>query len=166
MLDPATMSLAAQVLEKLRGRGQMLVTAESCTGGLVAASLTSISGSSEFVWGGFVTYDNTAKTAMIGVPEALLAPGGPGAVSEEVARAMAEGALRHAHAAEPRVAYAIAITGVAGPAESERKPVGLVHFALATAAATRHVEKRFGRLDRAMIRDLSTRQALQMLLEG
>ena len=84
---------------------------------------------------------------------------GPGRAAAGVGRA-------EARRAEPRVAYAVAITGVAGPAESEDKPVGLVHFALASAAGTRHVEKRFGRLDRAMIRDLSARQALQMLLEG
>jgi nicotinamide-nucleotide amidase len=156
------MSLAAQVLEKLRGRGQMLVTAESCTGGLVAASLTSISGSSEFVWGGFVTYDNTAKTAMIGVPEALLAPGGPGAVSEEVARAMAEGALKTSGAA-----VAIAVTGIAGPGGgTEGKPVGLVHFAYADAGKTVHLRKEFGDIGRQNVREETVKTALGMVLDG
>ncbi|MEX2278040.1 MAG: nicotinamide-nucleotide amidohydrolase family protein [Cucumibacter sp.] len=166
MLETPTIGLAARVLEKLRGRGETLVVAESCTGGLLAGALTSISGSSDVVWGGYVSYANGAKTAMIGVAPSLLAPDGPGAVSEEVARAMAEGALKAARAAEPKVAVAVAITGVAGPTGSEKKPVGLVHFAVATPAGTRHVEKRYGSLDRATIRELSVRQALEMLLEG
>lgn len=126
---------ARRVLDICAERGLMAATAESCTGGLVAAALTAIAGSSAVVDRGFVTYSNEAKTEMLGVPMALIQQ--HGAVSEPVARAMAEGALAHS-----RAQVSVAITGIAGPGGgSADKPVGLVHFAAARqggAAKTRH----------------------------
>ena len=117
------------MLELCRGKWLKIATAESCTGGLVAAALTEIAGSSDVVDRGFVTYSNDAKKAMLGVPEATLAS--HGAVSRETAEAMAQGALAHAP-----VDLAVAITGIAGPGGGTAgKPVGLVHFAAAPAAA-------------------------------
>jgi nicotinamide-nucleotide amidase len=113
---------AAALLEHLQARGLLVATAESCTGGLIAASLTAIAGSSASVDRGFVTYSNAAKTEMLGVPEALIAD--KGAVSAEVAGRMAEGAL-----ARSRADLAVSVTGVAGPGGgSPTKPVGLVWF--------------------------------------
>jgi nicotinamide-nucleotide amidase len=120
-------SLAAQ----LRARGWMLATAESCTGGLIAAACTDLAGSSSWFERGFVTYSNAAKAQMLGVEAALIAR--HGAVSEPVARAMAQGALQHAHAQ-----VALAVTGVAGPGGgSADKPVGTVWFAWAIAGRAR-----------------------------
>ncbi|MBX3538733.1 MAG: CinA family protein [Chelatococcus sp.] len=151
---------AKAVLDLCRGLGLRVVTAESCTGGLVAAVLTEAPGSSETIEGGFVTYSNDAKQSAIGVPEALILA--HGAVSEPVARAMAEGALAHSLAD-----VAVAITGIAGPGGgSEAKPVGLVHFAAARrGVVTRHVERRFGDLGRGVIRRRSVEQALDLLAE-
>jgi nicotinamide-nucleotide amidase len=135
-----------------------IATAESCTGGLIAAALTEIPGSSAAVYGGFVTYANEAKVAMIGVPERLIA--GHGAVSAQVARAMAEGARRTA-----LVDLAIAVTGIAGPdGGSAEKPVGLVHLACATAAGTSHVERRFGAIGRQEVRAATVRAALELAI--
>jgi nicotinamide-nucleotide amidase len=118
-------SLAAQLGAALLARKLMIATAESCTGGLVAAAITSIAGSSDWFDRGFVTYSNQAKHDMLGVPLALIEQ--HGAVSEEVARAMAEGALAHS-----RAQVAISITGIAGPSGgSTAKPVGLVWHGLA-----------------------------------
>lgn len=152
--------LAAGVLATCRARGLMLATAESCTGGLVAGALTDIAGSSDVVERGFVTYSNAAKVEMLGVPEAWIAE--HGAVSELVARAMAEGAI-----ARSRADVAVAVTGIAGPGGgSAGKPVGLVHFAAARrGAATLHVERRFGDLGRAEIRRRSVAQALELLMQ-
>lgn len=152
--------LAARVLATCRARGLMLATAESCTGGLVAGALTDIAGSSDVVERGFVTYSNAAKIEMLGVPEAWIAE--HGAVSELVARAMAEGAV-----ARSRADVAVAVTGIAGPGGgSASKPVGLVHFAAARrGAATLHVERRFGDLGRAEIRRRSVVQALDLLMQ-
>lgn len=152
--------LAARVLATCRSRGLMLATAESCTGGLVAGALTDIAGSSDVVERGFVTYSNAAKVEMLGVPEAWIAE--HGAVSELVARAMAEGAI-----ARSRADVAVAVTGIAGPGGgSAGKPVGLVHFAAARrGAATLHVERRFGDLGRAEIRRRSVAQALELLMQ-
>ncbi|MBV1703618.1 MAG: CinA family protein [Hyphomicrobiales bacterium] len=149
---------AAALLASLRSRGWTLATAESCTGGLVAALLTDVPGSSDVVERGFVTYSNAAKAEMLGVPAALIEA--HGAVSAEVARAMAEGALTHS-----RADVAVAITGVAGPGGGTAgKPVGLVHFAAARRGGpTRHVERRFGPLARNEIRRLSVREALRLL---
>ena len=125
MLDPETLQAASALLDACRARGIMLATAESCTGGLIAAALTAIAGSSDVVDRGFVTYSNEAKHDLVGVPLELIAR--HGAVSEEVARAMAEGAL-----ARSRAQRAVAVTGVAGPGGgSVAKPVGLVWFGLA-----------------------------------
>ena len=130
---------AAALLDDLRGRGQKLATAESCTGGLVSALLTEIAGSSDVVERGFVTYSNAAKMDLLGVPGSMLAE--HGAVSEAVARAMVQGALAHS-----RVDVAVAVTGVAGPGGgSAAKPVGLVHIAAARrGGAVLHRECRFG----------------------
>ena len=149
---------ARRVLEACKDAGLMLATAESCTGGMVFAALTDIPGSSAVMERGFVTYTNRAKAEMLGVPGAVLAE--HGAVSEPVARAMAEGALAHSPAD-----IAVAITGVAGPGGgTERKPEGLVHFACALrgrATETRRVE--FGAIGRGPVRTASVLEALAML---
>ncbi|MFG1185882.1 CinA family protein [Xanthobacter aminoxidans] len=157
-MDEETYARAVAVLDAFRARGWTLATAESCTGGLVAGALTEVPGSSDVVDRGFVTYSNAAKMAMIGVPEATLAA--HGAVSEETARAMAEGALKAAG-----VDAAVAITGVAGPGGgSAAKPVGLVHFACARRdGKVVHREKRFGEIGRAEVRRLSVLEALDLL---
>ena len=151
---------ATALLQACRARGWMVATAESCTGGLVAALLTEIPGSSDVVERGFVTYSNEAKSEMLGVPAAVIAA--HGAVSEPVARAMAEGALAHS-----RADVAVSITGVAGPGgASAKKPVGLVHFGLATRdRRTRHLERRYGDLGRTQVRARAVEDALA-LLEG
>ncbi|MCQ8782605.1 CinA family protein [Aurantimonas sp. MSK8Z-1] len=137
-----------------------LATAESCTGGLVAALITEVPGSSAVLDRGFVTYSNRAKADLLGVRDSALSQ--HGAVSELVARQMAEGALRSSTAD-----VAVAITGIAGPGGgSLEKPVGLVHFASATSAATRHREMRFGDIGRSEIREASVSVALEMLMEG
>jgi len=150
-------SLASSVLDLARARGVMLATAESCTGGLVSAHLTEIAGSSSVVDRGFVTYSNDAKSELLGVPAALIES--EGAVSEPVARAMAEGALAHS-----RAGLAVSITGVAGPGGgTDAKPVGLVWFALAGAGRpTRTLERRFGDVGRAKVRALSVETALTL----
>ena len=149
---------AAALLDAYRRKGLKIATAESCTGGLVAALLTEISGSSAVVERGFVTYSNEAKTELIGVPADLIAT--HGAVSEPVARAMAEGALAHS-----RADVAVGITGVAGPTGgTATKPVGLVHFGLARKGApTVHLERRFGDLGRANVRRRAVEEALTLL---
>ncbi len=151
--------LARRVIEQASARGLMVSTAESCTGGLVAGALTDVAGSSAVVDRGFVTYSNAAKAAMVGVPADLIKI--HGAVSEPVARAMAEGAVAHADAA-----ISVAVTGIAGPGGgSAAKPVGLVHFAACGPAGVVHVEKRFGDLGRTGIRMESVRTALHLLLD-
>jgi nicotinamide-nucleotide amidase len=138
-----------------------IATAESCTGGLVAGLLTAVAGSSDVVERGFVTYSNRAKEEMLGVPGDLIADAG--AVSEVVARFMAEGALRESHAN-----LAVSITGIAGPGGGTAfKPVGLVHFACAREnRSIRHEEHRFGDLGREAVRIEAIRVALRMLAEG
>ncbi|OYX82654.1 MAG: damage-inducible protein CinA, partial [Azorhizobium sp. 35-67-5] len=122
MIDPDIYAQAEAVLAACRARGLTIATAESCTGGLVAAALTEIAGSSDVVDRGFVTYSNAAKQKMLGVPAATLQA--HGAVSREAAEAMARGALKAAG-----TSLAVSITGVAGPGGgSDAKPVGLVHF--------------------------------------
>jgi nicotinamide-nucleotide amidase len=149
---------AAALLDAYREKGLKIATAESCTGGLVAALLTEISGSSAVVERGFVTYSNEAKTELLGVPADLIAA--QGAVSEPVARAMAEGALAHS-----RADVAVAITGVAGPAGgTATKPVGLVHFGLARKGIpTVHSELRYGDLGRENVRRRAVEDALSLL---
>ena len=142
----------------MRAAGSKLATAESCTGGLVAGLLTEIPGSSAVVERGFVVYSNEAKQELLGVPEATIAAFG--AVSEETARAMAQGAIAHAHAD-----FAVAITGIAGPdGGTPEKPVGLVNFACAGAdGGVVALEKRFGALSRSAIRLASVETALDLL---
>ncbi|MDQ4135951.1 MAG: CinA family protein [Pseudomonadota bacterium] len=139
-------------------RGLKIATAESCTGGLVAALLTEIPGSSAVVERGYVTYSNEAKSEMIGVPAGLIAA--HGAVSEPVARAMADGALSRSKAD-----VAVAITGIAGPGgATATKPVGLVHFGVARKdAPTRHLERRYGDLGREQVRRPAVEDALALL---
>jgi nicotinamide-nucleotide amidase len=137
MITQGLLDEAASLLDACRARGIRLATAESCTGGLIAAALTAIGGASDVVERGFVTYSNEAKTEMLGVPADLIAS--VGAVSEPVAKHMAEGALRHSSAD-----IAVSVTGVAGPGGgSAEKPVGLVCFGLAqrgrTVASEHHV---------------------------
>ncbi|TBW37030.1 CinA family protein [Siculibacillus lacustris] len=148
---------AAATLAAARARGLKLATAESCTGGLVAGLLTAIAGSSDVFERGFVTYSNDAKAEMLGVDVALLAR--RGAVDPQVAVEMAAGALAHSKAQ-----VAVAITGIAGPGGgSAKKPVGLVHFAVARGDRVEPVECRFGDLGRDAVRHASIVQALDLL---
>lgn len=151
---------ARAALEAARAKGLMIATAESCTGGMVAAALTDIAGSSDVMERGFVTYSNLSKTELLAVDAALIAL--HGAVSAQVAEAMALGALARSSAD-----IAVAVTGVAGPGGgSAEKPVGLVHFACARRGyETTLVEKRFGDLGRAHVRHEAALQALAMLRE-
>ncbi|MBN8534906.1 MAG: CinA family protein [Rhizobiales bacterium] len=159
--QPTLPALARAVLAEARKTGLTIATAESCTGGMVAAALTSIAGSSDVVDRGYVTYSNTAKTAMLGIPASLIER--VGAVSAEVAAAMAEGALRNSDAG-----LAVAITGIAGPGGgSAMKPVGLVHLAVVSRnGAVNRIERRYDpALGRSGIRRAATRDALLMLLD-
>jgi nicotinamide-nucleotide amidase len=146
------------VLDACRSGGLRLATAESCTGGLIAAVLTSIAGSSSVVERGFVTYSNDSKTELLGVPAGLIAD--YGAVSEPVARAMAEGALARSHAD-----ISVSVTGVAGPGGgSPDKPVGLVHLACARRdTPTEHLRMLYGDCGRDEIRRESVRQAFALI---
>ncbi len=151
---------AQRLLDTCRARGLKVATAESCTGGLVAATLTEISGSSDVFERGFVTYSNAAKEAMLGVPATVL--NRYGAVSREAAEAMATGAL-----AQSPADLAVAITGIAGPTGGlEDKPVGLVHFA-AAARDGRFIarEKQFGDIGRRQVRLAAVAEALALLEE-
>jgi nicotinamide-nucleotide amidase len=149
---------ATAVLDAARARGLKIATAESCTGGLVAGALTEIAGSSDVLDRGFVTYSNTAKQQMLGVPADILHE--HGAVSRPTAEAMARGALGKGGAD-----IVVAITGVAGPGGgSPDKPVGLVHFAAASrSGALTHAEMRYGDIGRGEVRRKSVLQALAML---
>lgn len=156
MLDDATLAEAAALLAAMEARGLTLATAESCTGGLIAAALTSVAGSSAVVLAGFVTYSNAAKTTMVDVPAALIAR--VGAVSEEVARAMAEGALARSGAS-----IALSCTGVAGPGGgSAEKPVGLVHLAAARRGGPTLHSRRIFPGDRAAIRAATVNEAFAL----
>lgn len=151
---------AAALLRRYEAEGRRIATAESCTGGLVAGLLTEIPGSSAVVERGFVTYSNEAKAELLGVPAILIEM--HGAVSEAVARAMAEGALAGSDAD-----VAVAVTGIAGPGgATPSKPVGLVHFGLAGRGQdTTHLERRYGDLGRSVVRGRAVEDALT-LLEG
>jgi nicotinamide-nucleotide amidase len=157
-MEEALIASAQALLDLCRSKKLKLATAESCTGGLVAAALTDIAGSSDVVDRGFVTYSNAAKQAMLGVPAAMLER--YGAVSREVALAMATGALAHAP-----VDLAVSITGIAGPGgATPGKPVGLVHFAAASRGGRPvHQERQFGDIGRTQVREASVVQALAML---
>lgn len=160
MFHSSIIALAQVVNHTLIARNQMIVTAESCTGGLIAGALTDVPGSSDAVFGGYVTYHNEAKAGMIGVDREIIRA--YGAVSEETARAMAEGALKTSGAT-----VAIAVTGIAGPGGgTEGKPVGLVHFAYADADKTIHVEKHFGDPGRQKVREETVKTALGLVLDG
>ena len=158
MFSTDLLARAEKLLADARAQGLKIATAESCTGGLVAGLLTEIAGSSDVFERGFVTYSNRAKQDLLGVPAAMIRQ--HGAVSEAVARAMAEGAIRNSVAQ-----LAIAITGVAGPGGgSDEKPVGLVHITAARAGeATLHRECRFGDIGRSGVRLKSVETALEML---
>jgi nicotinamide-nucleotide amidase len=161
MSEHTTYIKANALLDKARAKALRLASAESCTGGLVAAALTEIPGSSDVFDRGFVTYSNAAKADMLGVADALLKA--HGAVSAEVARAMALGAIDRSLAD-----IAVAVTGVAGPGGgSPEKPVGLVHFACARRdGGVDHVERRYGPLSRDEIRAASIVQALDMMMDA
>lgn len=152
---------ARRIIQTASARQLWITTAESCTGGLVGAALTAIAGSSAVYDRGFITYSNAAKTDLLGVPTDLLAT--DGAVSEATARAMAQGALRAAGAQ-----IAVAVTGIAGPGGgSDDKPVGLVHFGLATAGGdVAHRQAQFGNLGRQAVRMSALRMALNLIELG
>ena len=154
------MTLAAQILERYRAKGWTIATAESCTGGMVSAGLTDVAGSSAIFERGFVTYTNTAKMEMLGVQAATLEA--HGAVSEQVAAEMAQGALAHSEAM-----VAVAITGIAGPGGSEFKPEGRVCFGLAVKSQPVFSETvEFGALGRDRVRAESVQKSLSLLLKA
>ena len=150
---------AETVLSASRNAGVRLATAESCTGGLIAAALTAVAGSSDVFERGFVTYSNESKIELLGVPPEHIEA--QGAVSELVARAMVEGALARSHAD-----LAVAVTGIAGPGGgSDEKPVGLVHIAIGRAGrGTEHVAEVFPG-DRTEVRHATVERAFQMMLD-
>lgn len=158
MLEHDIVAAAERLLAICKRKKLTIATAESCTGGLVAGTLTEVPGVSSMLDRGFITYSNAAKQDMLGVPAETLAR--YGAVSRETAEAMAKGAISHAP-----VDIAIAVTGIAGPAGGEGgKPVGLVHFAAASRSGLlEHCEKRFGNRGRAEIRKRAVLQAFVML---
>jgi len=157
-VSPAVDDLVAQLASLLTARGWMLATAESCTGGMIAAACTDLAGSSAWFERGFVSYSNAAKTELLGVPTGLIAT--HGAVSEAVARAMAQGALAHAHAQ-----CAVAVTGVAGPSGgSADKPVGTVWFAWATPGGLHSECQRFDG-GRAAVRSATVEHSLRTLMD-
>lgn len=157
MSDASTLALCTALAQALQARGWMLATAESCTGGLIAAQCTELAGSSLWFERGFVSYSNAAKTELIGVPAALIAA--HGAVSEPVARAMAQGALQYAQAQ-----VSVAVTGIAGPGGgSADKPVGTVWLAWCVAGQLSSERCVFGG-DRAAVRAATVQHALQGLL--
>lgn len=154
------MNAAEALLQAAKKAGVMVATAESCTGGMIAAAITDVAGSSAIFDRGFVTYSNAAKVTMLGVDAATLAA--HGAVSEEVARAMAEGALARSDAT-----LAVAVTGIAGPGGSAAKPEGRVCFGLARRGApTRTETVEFGAIGRADVRRATVAHALGLLLQA
>jgi len=158
MFPPDLTARAAALIARYRAAGLMAATAESCTGGLIAALMTEIPGSSNVLERGFVVYSNEAKQELLGVPaETILSEG---AVSEATARALAEGALRAS-----RADIAVSVTGIAGPdGGTAAKPVGLVHFACARRGApTVAREERFGDIGREGVRLASVRVGLELL---
>ena len=158
MVDAELMALAARVGAGLHARRLTLATAESCTGGLIAGAVTAIAGSSDWFDRGFVTYSYAAKTDLLGVPATMLLEAG--AVSERVARAMADGALARSDAG-----VAVAVTGIAGPAGgTPGKPVGMVCFGWAMRGSPTEVATVHFPGDRAAVRDLTVRHALEGIL--
>lgn len=161
MFDRQLVIEAKDTLDMLREGGLMLATAESCTGGLVAGLLTSIAGSSGMIDRGFVTYSNEAKSEMLDVPMALIEQ--HGAVSEQVAREMADGALKNS-----RANVAVSVTGIAGPGGgTDEKPVGLVHFGCARKElGTHHVRMTYGDMGRNEVRHAAIGTALAMIRQS
>jgi nicotinamide-nucleotide amidase len=156
-LHDETLASAAALLDACRARGLTLATVESCTGGLIAAALTAVPGSSDVVERGFVTYSNDAKSESVGVAAAMIAE--HGAVSEPVARAMAEGGIARSHAD-----IAVSVTGVAGPAGgTPGKPVGLVWFGLSRRGVPTRSERRVFAGDRTEIRAAAVDTALALV---
>lgn len=151
------MTVAAEILRTAGDRGKMLTTAESCTGGMIAAALTDLPGSSAVFERGFVTYSNEAKCDMLGVSKATIDKFG--AVSEQVASEMARGALENSEAD-----IALSVTGIAGPGGSEHKPEGRVCFGIATPQGTRVETVEFGALGRENVRDAAAEYGLKMIL--
>ena len=158
MIDEQLIALATTLLDLCRSKKLKIATAESCTGGLVAATLTEVAGSSDVVERGFVTYSNDAKEAMLHVPTATLTR--YGAVSRKTAEAMAAGALALSPAE-----LAVSTTGIAGPGgATPDKPVGLVHFGAASRGGQRlHRERRYGDIGRTEVRRASVIEALELL---
>lgn len=158
MLAHRNLDDAMRLLARLRARGLMVATVESCTGGLIAGTLTEIAGSSDVVDRGFVTYSNEAKNELVDVPMGLIER--YGAVSEPVAIAMAEGGLQHS-----RADIAVSVTGVAGPGGgTDDKPVGLVHFGCAVrSGVTMHQRHVFADRGRAFIRQQTIAQAFRLI---
>lgn len=157
--EKAAVDPARQIIELLTEAKKTIVTAESCTGGMIAAALTDIPGASAAVYGGYITYANAAKSRMIHVQARLIRD--YGAVSNQVARAMADGARNTA-----RADYAVAVTGIAGPdGGSDKKPVGLVYVAVSTELATVVIEHKFGDLGREEIRKASVKAALDVVIQ-
>lgn len=158
MFSAELMAQAERLLEDCKAKGIRVATAESCTGGLIIACLTEVPGSSAVVDRGFVTYDNTAKTELLDVPEELFAR--VGAASEEVATAMAEGALRHSSAD-----IAVSCTGIAGPGGGTAgKPVGYVHLACAAnGKPTLHLQRNYGDLGRSEVRARTAEDAFGLI---
>ena len=151
--------LASDVLALCRERGLMIATAESCTGGLISASLTSVPGSSDVFDRGFATYSNDAKVEMLGVPMEEIAA--HGAVSEQVAAHMARGAV-----ARSAAQIGVSVTGVAGPGGTQAKPEGMVCFGVATAQ-WRHTETvQFGAIGRDSVRLETVNHALSLVLKS
>ncbi len=150
---------AQQIVATATARGLMIATAESCTGGLVAAALTAVPGSSAVLDRGFVTYSNRAKVEMLGVADSVLCA--HGAVSRQTAVAMVQGAVTRA-----AVDIAVSVTGIAGPGGgSAEKPVGLVHFAAVGPKGLAHREARFGDIGRDAVRLAGLTVALSMLAD-
>jgi nicotinamide-nucleotide amidase len=157
VISEAVLEQAAVVLAGCRARGWKIATAESCTGGLIAAALTAIAGASDVVDRGFVTYSNEAKMELLGVPQAMLTA--HGAISEQVVRAMAEGAL-----ARSRATITVAVTGIAGPGGgSVEKPVGLVWFGLGQRGHELRSEKLVFPGDRTSVRTATVAHAFGLI---
>ena len=158
-MSPALMEKARELIAVFSDAGLTVATVESCTGGLITAAMTEIPGSSAVVDRGFVTYSNEAKTELVGVPAALI--DARGAVSEEVAKAMAEGGLGHS-----RADIVVAVTGIAGPGGSDFKHEGLVHFhAVARSGEAASARIEHGAIGRAAVREATAIRALDMALK-
>ncbi|MCW5723001.1 MAG: CinA family protein [Devosia sp.] len=159
MAAKAAPPVGKQIIDILTKTKRTIATAESCTGGMIAAALTDIPGASAVLYGGFITYSNAAKSDMIHVPARVIED--YGAVSNQVARAMADGARNTA-----RADLAVSATGIAGPdGGSEKKPVGLVYVAVSSDLATLVIEHRFGDIGRDAIRKATVQAALDLVLQ-